>query len=49
MVHLRQHIRDGLGMKLDSCSNIPYLEREWEIEAVEVSAHMMKDYISVIG
>lgn len=45
MVHMRQHICDGLGMKLDNCSNIPYLEREWEIEAVLVSKLMVEDYI----
>lgn len=47
LVHLRQHICEGLGMKLDSCRNIPYLEREWEIEAVKVSAEMTKKYIDI--
>lgn len=47
MVHVRQHLRDGLGMKLESCAHIPYLEREWEIEAVRVSSDMMKEYIAL--
>ena len=47
LVHLRQHIFEGLGMKLDSCRNIPYLEREWEIEAVSLSELMIKNYIDI--
>jgi len=47
-VHIKQHLRDGLGAKLDKMKHIPYLEREWEMEANRESVNMVLEYLKQI-
>ena len=44
MIHVKQYIKENLGSLLDSCSDIPYMERWWEVEAFGNSADLVKKF-----
>lgn len=44
MIHVKQHIKEDLGSLLDTCKDIPYMDRWWEKEAYENSMSYIKKF-----
>lgn len=50
LIHVNQFLKKGLGEIYNTFKGeIPYLERWWEIEAIEGSRDLMKKYILEMG
>lgn len=44
MIHVKQYMKENLGMLLDDCEHIPYMERWWEVEAFGNSAPLVEKF-----
>lgn len=44
MIHVKQHIKENLNDWLSSCSDTPYMERWWEIEAYKESNSLLAKF-----
>ena len=45
MIHVKQYLKENLGYLIDTCSNIPYHERWWEIEAFNNSGTLVEKFV----
>lgn len=44
MIHVKQHLKENLNHWLHSCSDIPYMQRWWEIEAFGQSGPLVEKF-----
>lgn len=44
MIHVKQYLKENLGHWLDSCSDIPYMQRWWEVEAFGESGPLVEKF-----
>jgi hypothetical protein len=44
MIHVKQYMKENLGHWMDSCSDIPYKERWWEVEAFAESIPLVEKF-----
>lgn len=44
MIHVKQYMKENLGMLLDDCEHIPYMQRWWEVEAFSNSVPMVEKF-----
>jgi hypothetical protein len=45
MIHVKQYIKEDLGSLLDTCNDIPYMDRWWEKEAYENSSRYLEKFL----
>lgn len=48
MIHVKQHIKEDLGSLLDTCKDIPYMDRWWEKEAYENSLSYVQKFADML-
>lgn len=48
MIHVKQHMKENLGWFLDNRSDIPYMERWWEVEAFSNSGPLIEDFVKTL-
>lgn len=48
MIHVKQFMKENLGHFLDSCSDVPYMEHWWEIEAHKESFPLVVKFTEAI-
>jgi hypothetical protein len=44
MIHVKQYLKENLGHWMDTCSDTPYRQRWWEIEAFGLSAPLVEKF-----
>jgi hypothetical protein len=44
MIHVKQYLKENLGHWMDNCSDIPYMERWWEVEAFGESIPLVEKF-----
>lgn len=49
MVHVKQYMNQNLGYLLDHCQEIPYMERWWEKEAINMTGVLVKNFVKHIN
>ena len=48
LIHVKQHMKDGLGSLLDAKNKPPYTQRWWEKEAREKSSDFVKKFVDIL-
>lgn len=46
MIHVKQYMKENLGHWLDTCQDIPYMERWWEVEAFSNSFGFVERFVN---
>lgn len=44
MIHVKQYLKENLGHWMDTCSDVPYRQRWWEIEAFGESGPLVEKF-----
>lgn len=48
MIHVKQYMKENLGYWMDNCSEIPYMERWWEVEAFSKSVPLVEKFAKTL-